>query len=465
MLGFGRLKGVSSTLLTGAALPISVDFGTSSLKVLQIAAGEPPTLIAAAALATPENLLTDPAKRLAFQIENLPKLVKSGGFKGKRAVCSMPTGQTFCKHLQVQDVAGGAMADAVRSAVAGHLGCSPDSILCRHIEVGAGSGGKAEVIGLAASRATVTRLMDAIRACRLEPVGMHPECAAVVKCFDHVTRRVDDNATTTLYLDLGLGATRVIIANGKNTVFAKTIPIGGRVFDQLIAKQLRCDPADARKKRLSMLSLAPGKSSASTGTPHPTSAAAGMPALAAAGQPSLGGPLGTPPSSPALAPAPTPPAAAALDVPIDRRNQAPPTQPPAASQAPSPEGLTLPSNRRGMKSPYAHVDLQEAAAPPDGVDLTEPLETLTDEIAMCLRYHEALFPERRLTRTIFVGGEARHVALCQHIAKLLRAPAHVADPLARLARTGSEPATGVSLSEPQPGWAVPVGLCLMPPDL
>ncbi|MBL8990600.1 MAG: hypothetical protein JNJ48_03365, partial [Phycisphaerae bacterium] len=99
------------------------------------------------------------------------------------------------------------------------------------------------------------------------------------------------------------------------------------------------------------------------------------------------------------------------------------------------------------------------------VDLREPLETLTDEISMCLRYYDGLFPGRRVTRAIFVGGEARHTALCQHVARALRLPAHVADPLARLARGGAEPLTNVALNQPQPGWAVAVGLCLSPTDL
>ena len=99
------------------------------------------------------------------------------------------------------------------------------------------------------------------------------------------------------------------------------------------------------------------------------------------------------------------------------------------------------------------------------VDLREPLETLTDEISMCLRYYDGLFPGRRVSRAIFVGGETRHTALCQHVAKALRLPAHVADPLARLARGGGEPLLNVALNQPQPGWAVAMGLCLSPTDL
>jgi Tfp pilus assembly PilM family ATPase len=82
-----------------------------------------------------------------------------------------------------------------------------------------------------------------------------------------------------------------------------------------------------------------------------------------------------------------------------------------------------------------------------------------------MRYHEALFPGKKIERAVFVGGESRQRPLCQQLARALRIPAQVADPLARVARTGKEPMTGVDLREAQPAWSVPLGLCLSKTDL
>ena len=79
-LGNALTSSVGSVL----GLPIAIDFGTGSLKILQVAAGEPPVLVAAACLDTPDELMTDQKKRLEFQLEGLPRLIKRGGFKGKR---------------------------------------------------------------------------------------------------------------------------------------------------------------------------------------------------------------------------------------------------------------------------------------------------------------------------------------------------------------------------------------------
>ncbi len=46
---------LSSSVGNVLGLPIAIDFGTGSLKILQVAAGDPPVLVAAASLETPTN--------------------------------------------------------------------------------------------------------------------------------------------------------------------------------------------------------------------------------------------------------------------------------------------------------------------------------------------------------------------------------------------------------------------------
>jgi hypothetical protein len=62
-----------------------------------------------------------------------------------------------------------------------------------------------------------------------------------------------------------------------------------------------------------------------------------------------------------------------------------------------------------------------------------------------------------------VGGESRHRALCQHIARELGLAAQLGDPLVRMSRSsevGIE--SGIDRRQPQPAWAVAVGLSLGP---
>jgi len=431
---WGRLR-----LRTGTDLPVAIDFGVGSLKILRLEAGageaDPPKLVAAGAVETPGELVGEHNARIDFQLEELPKLAASLGLKNMRAACSIPATQTFCKHMQLARDPDGTLEGAVSASVAAALRCVPDALVCRHVEV-TGSAGKAEVICLGASRDLVRRIMASMRAARLDPVGVHPEVLALLRSFDHITRRTEDAALTSLYLDIGCGSSKVSIAHGRELVFAKLLQLGGRHLDAAVAMQHKCDTATARAKR-----LAAGEVVAKSAAVLPPSAAGeagGGLALMAAGMSMASA------ATKAQAEAGGESGAGGVDV-----------------------AAVMMDRRSGKPAPGLGELGSDAAAPAvvRGIDLSEPLETLTDEIAMCLRYHESLFPGKRPDRVVFTGGESRHRGLCQHVARVLRMNAQLADPLARLGRDASAVISGVDLSGPQPGWAVALGVALAPTDL
>ncbi len=376
--------------------PVAVDFGVTSLKVLQVTSGENPALVAAACLPTPDALLYDDSKRLAFQIENLPKLVRQGGFKGKRGVCVLPADRTFCKHLQVTRSDGVQVKELIEAAVPNELGCSASALVLRHLEVEGvertSAPNKSEVICLATPREIVQKLMQALRAAKLEPVGLHDEFKSLVNAFRGMA---NEKAQTTLFLEIGWARTRVVLANEQRMLFARCTEIGGRTLDEAVAHQLKYELPQAREERLKMERLTPE---------------------------------GVEPSI-----------------------------------TPAPEGQGMAMLNAAMRKVDGEGKPKGAA--PRQADLSEPLDTLKDEIAACLRYYESLFPSRRVDRVVFLGGEARHRALCQYLAKALRVAGQVADPMARIGRTGREPSMGVDFHQPQPGWAVVLGACLSPTDL
>lgn len=99
----------------------------------------------------------------------------------------------------------------------------------------------------------------------------------------------------------------------------------------------------------------------------------------------------------------------------------------------------------------------------DAVD--ETLETLVEDIRMIVRYHDSVCPEIPVQRVVLLGGEAHQNRLSEAIAYAFGVPTYVGDPLARVMRSpGLEP-TGVDIGAPQPGWAVPLGLCLSEANL
>lgn len=59
-----------------------------------------PPLIAACQL-IPHELRNNDAGRINWQLDQLPRALKQGGFKGKRVVCAIPASQMYVRHLQL----------------------------------------------------------------------------------------------------------------------------------------------------------------------------------------------------------------------------------------------------------------------------------------------------------------------------------------------------------------------------
>ena len=97
----------------------------------------------------------------------------------------------------------------------------------------------------------------------------------------------------------------------------------------------------------------------------------------------------------------------------------------------------------------------------------ETTQQLIDELRMTFRHHDLRHPDAPIQKLVFIGGEAGHRGVCRALAQSVNVPAQLGDPLARLTRVNAEPgaAGGVDLAQPQPGWAVAMGLCLSDANL
>lgn len=103
----------------------------------------------------------------------------------------------------------------------------------------------------------------------------------------------------------------------------------------------------------------------------------------------------------------------------------------------------------------------------DGASLDhECFDTLHDEINLALRYYDEAFPGKPVEALVFCGGEANHTDVCRALAKRLGIAAQLGDPFCRLQRGPDvKPCPGLDPGSPQPGWAVPYGLCVSEANL
>ncbi len=386
--------------------PIAIDFGADTIKMLQVTPGDPPELVAAGARELPEEARKDPSARLSFCHQALAAMLKEGAFKGKRVMLSIPAFQTLVQHFQIAKVdCANEMAEQIGMNLRHRLNVDPSRMVIRHfpvLPVTRDGHAKLEVICIAASRESVMRYIEIAHRCKLEVVGMHAEPPAILRAFSHLCTKERQGDQTTCFVDIGAATTKVVVAHGDQMVFAKMIHAAGDHFTRHLARAEGVDFEEARKRRLGQW------------TRSEVGPAAARAAYEAdlRGKDSLG--LGL-----------------------------------ATLEAPKTAG-------RGEGEPAGRFN--------EGV--AETLSCLVDEIKLSLRYHKSLFPERTIDKLVFLGGESRHTATCKQIARQLCIGAQLGDPMARVARlTRVKARSGVDLTQPQPGWAVPMGLCLSEANL
>jgi len=375
--------------------PIAVDIGTETIKLLQVEPRDGQHRLAAAACETiPEEARGKSAEREAFVAEALRKMLNEG-FRGKQVVTCLPANAMALQHLRMVKMNPEELGKALPYEAAGKLPFDANRAVIRHTisaEVYQNGEARQEVIVMAAPRDAVERHLALLSRQKLEVVGIHVEPNALIECFGHLYRRKGDENICTMFIDIGAGATHVVIAHGKNMVFAKHVQVGGDVLNRLVADALKVGILQAKDMRIR------------------------------AG-----------------------------------RQQAQAARLPAGVVGIGADHHTHPLGRQNAAGVLAGIDPETVAKV--GEATGEAVGNLIGDLQMCVRYYESIFPGRVVDRAIFVGGESRHIPMCQRIAQALGLPSTLGDPLARLLKDGATQGS-VDLRQPQPGWAIAVGLAV-----
>lgn len=413
--------------------PIAIDFGSEWLKLLQVVPGNPPQLVAAAAAQVPEAARHDPIERHRFLGEALRDALRRQPFKGRRAICSLPAYQTLAQNFEIARTDADDMPARVADQLRQRLNVDPARMVIRHYDLGqmARHGSTFHhVLCLAAGRDVVMHYIDLCSQCKLDVVGMHSEPAAILHAFAHLNASHNGSSEKAVcYIDLGSTTTKLTIAHGSTIVFAKTIQ----------ADASRLIPPTAQAHEYAAAEAA--------GSPASAAQARQADQASAEGQ---AGPLGTP----------SPTAGSGLAL-LDAATGHTDANTSGGEGHGSEGGGDHGGDGGGGSSSSSSGGGVAAQGHAFAVDkpADDTLECLIDELQMCLRYHQGLFPQQSVERLVFFGGAARHVQTCQRIAQSVRVAAQLGDPLAQLVRVSAQkPPVGVDFDQPQPGWAVPFGL-------
>lgn len=404
-------------LFASRANPIGVDFGTDCLRMAQVqVVNNDHKLIAAACCDVPSHVRSNPAARVEFFTEALRDLLAQGRFRGRQAILALPASSMITQHIRLAKMSDEETKAALPFELRGKLPYDPSHAIIRHLvagEVFVEQEQRHEIIAMAAARETVNQLLASASRAKLDVVGMNVEPKAIIDCFSHVYRRRTDAEAVTCYVDLGASGTRAVIAQGTQILFARSIDFGGDHHTRRLADAMSLSFEDAKLRRLQLASQPAAVEDRSDRSELPAS-------------------------------------------------DTPASDPEAADNSFALLGVALAKHQRASEQPAAPATPTSLARPIDQLCHDAAMK-LVDELNFCRRYYESVFPSKPLQKLIFVGGDARQRTLCQTIAREMRLAAQMGDPMVRMAKdteVGIE--SGIDRRQPQPGWAVSLGLSMGP---
>ncbi len=231
--------------------PIGVDIGSRAVKLLQFDAARTRVHESARLDLPPEQ--SGKADRRDQRVAEIIRRGREGrNFRGREAVLCLGAGNLFAQNIRVAQAEGDELKKIVHFEAAGRLPFGAEEAELRYIEtddVRQGDTVRREVVLLACHRPSLERLLNVTERAGLRPVAVDVEPLAVLRCYGRQFRRDADRQRRLIFVGVGASNTVAVVARGTDTMFIKYIGVGGRHFDEAVARQLKMGLGEAAALR------------------------------------------------------------------------------------------------------------------------------------------------------------------------------------------------------------------------
>jgi len=240
--------------------PIGLDVGSRSIKLLQLGRTRGRLSVAAAAQwQMPDSALGpegDAAACAGQAAEAVRSLLKQNGFHGREVVSCLRMDELATKNVRLPHMPKDELDKAVLWECQERLSFPVAADRIHYFEAGdvrQGTEVRDEIIIMAVPESTIQQHLDRIGSMRLEPVHIDTEPTALFRAYQRYLRRAQDESVVSVIVDIGLTATKVVVAKGKKILLIKLIDLAGRALNESVAKELGLTYSEAAhfRRRLS----------------------------------------------------------------------------------------------------------------------------------------------------------------------------------------------------------------------
>jgi type IV pilus assembly protein PilM len=235
------------------ATPIGIDVGSRSVKLVQFSLDRMRLIDATRQELAPDTAGTRSDNEHAKCVADAIQRAREGReFRGRHAVICLNDRQLFLQSMRVAKGEKGTIDRAVQQEAAGRVPFPVTEAEIRYFEaadVRQGEHTLREIILMACHRPVLDRILEIVERAGLIPVAVDVEPSAVVRSFATQFRRDEDRHVRSLLVHIGYVSTLVLVAQGSDLLFVKYLDLGGKQFDEAVARSLKMDIGGASTLR------------------------------------------------------------------------------------------------------------------------------------------------------------------------------------------------------------------------
>lgn len=250
-------------LTRSQVLPIGLDIGLDSIKMMQVeVVGGALAVRAAAKQAMPDEARQQPQDvRLAVAVDLVRQMIRSNGFAGRHVVTALPREIVQVKNLRLPQIPAAELAAAVQFEARNIFSFDTDAAAqVHHLHAGDVRQGlevKQEVIVLAAKNEDVNHHLEQLHRCGVIVDSLDLEPCALYRSIERFMRRREDEQEAHVLVDIGVQRSLVVIGKGRDISFLKSIDIGGQQLNDAVSRKLGITLDEARQLRRRLIEAPP----------------------------------------------------------------------------------------------------------------------------------------------------------------------------------------------------------------
>jgi type IV pilus assembly protein PilM len=237
-------------------LPIGVDIGHDSVKMIQVeAVGTSLEVTAAAKMPLPAEVRSDPNLRMPLASGLIRQMLRQNPFRGRNVVAALPREVVHMKNLRLPTMPAAELPAVIEFEARNVFPFDTDAARVHYLSAGdvrQGTEVRQEVILFAAKNDDVNDVVEHLHRAGAVIESLDVEPCALYRSVERFIRRKEDEGDVHVMVDVGVRRSQVVIGRGRDISFIKPIDIGGYHFHDAVSRKLgiTIEEAEALRRRL-----------------------------------------------------------------------------------------------------------------------------------------------------------------------------------------------------------------------